>query len=101
MRGEVPGDEQMRLRNVQVGEDVAVEARLDVFRCRRAQGDEEAGAGEFPGGGLAEFGDGRAGRRRGESRECSNCLRNADSSDAARSRTSAYPSRVIDSSSST
>lgn len=35
------------------------------------------------------------------SRKCSNCLRNADSSDAARSRTSAYPSRVIASSSST
>ncbi len=64
LRGEGPGDEQVRLRDVEVGEDVTVEIRLDVVGHRGAQGDEGALPGQLPGGGLAQFGDGRPGQRR-------------------------------------
>lgn len=67
--GEVPGHQQVRLRYVEVGEDVPVERRLDVLRRRRLERDQEAGPGQLPGGGLAQFGDGRPGQRRGGEQE--------------------------------
>ncbi len=81
----------MRLRDVEVGEDVAVEPRLDVFGDGRAQGDEKhvrgsSQAADAHSSDTVVLGSGEEARRR-----CNSCLRNADTSDAALSRTSVYP----------
>lgn len=66
---EFAGDEQMRLRDVEVGEDVAVEPRLDVFGDGRAQGDEKTRPRQFPGGGRAQLGHRGPGERGGGQEE--------------------------------
>lgn len=63
--GERAGDEQVRLGDARVGEDVLVQVGLELVGDRGAQRDHRALLRQFPGGGLAEGGDGgvRQGRR--------------------------------------